>query len=948
MNSRSARTAFWAVFVLGIVFRVLGAWWYRNDPNADYAIVVEMVRDMAAFREWPVFFYGQPYMGSLEPSVSALLAMVFSPAPFVVCLGTALVGVLLLLAVHRWAAHVASPWAGVVAMALLVVGPPGYFQYMASPRGGYALGLLFIVILLDLSCRLCETRRVSRSAWLALGLVAGLAFWNFWLVLPAVAAAGCLLLHAYRHRLFRARVLLPGLGGFLLGSLPFWCWNLRHDWASFSLSQGGAAPLIVGIPGAVRSAIFRRLPKLLDPGLGAIAFYTAIVCLALLVLFGIVRLLLLRAAPCGTPAPAPCGAPAPSPSGTPAPAPCGTPAPAPCGAPAPAPCGAPALPLVSCSAPLVGARRTVAAALLFTLFFGAAYALSSFGQIESPRYLLPFVPLAAVLAGCALGGGEVVRPRFVSKAVKVAVLCPVIVLLALSFASLSTHIQRSRHSNASAARNRDVVDRLAASGVDGAFAAYILRGLNWAGDGRVPVTCASLERHRAIGIAVECATNVAVLENFHGFSDFLDGTGGTAEQPRIGMRAFTDIRAPAPVADIPAELIASIIDDRGIDSSPLLLDPFFSTEYSLLIPERGERVITIRLREPTLVTGVRFFVESSHSFGKMSIEAQPEDSKHFTEVSPPRVDSWFFWSGPRPYWGGSQHRTEARFPAMRVRALRLRFVAGARPLNVQMSYLQLFAPAPDAAPLDPDAIASALLKHGATRVHADRWLANELRARLPSSVWVWREPRIYGTEADAQVIPDAGTVLVVEPMAYHGTLRGIARMGAHVDEVAVGGARLLFFRKAAPTLAAYRGARFLGATLLHTTPQDIRGNDAPFASYFGGALELLSVAYEPASRSYRFLWRKKEGFQLPPRLSVFAHVLDSKGRIAAQTSVPLEFETHEVFRDNTQILATRLPCPVLPPPKGVCVGLCRAGFLTHRYAPERPTLPVDSDRLMLP
>ena len=51
--------------------------------SPDYAIVVTMARDIAHGRGFPVFFYGQAYMGSLEPAFSALLCRLFGDGPFV-------------------------------------------------------------------------------------------------------------------------------------------------------------------------------------------------------------------------------------------------------------------------------------------------------------------------------------------------------------------------------------------------------------------------------------------------------------------------------------------------------------------------------------------------------------------------------------------------------------------------------------------------------------------------------------------------------------------------------------------------------------------------------------------------------------------------------------------------------------------------------------------------
>lgn len=231
------KKVFFALFGLGVVLRFVGAWWYRNDPNPDYAVVVEMVHNMVTGMDWPIFFYGQGYMGSLEPSVSALFAWLIPNVGFATCLGTAFFGVLLMLAAGLYSARVAGWRAGCITLALLLIGPPGYFQYMASPRGGYALGLLLIVLLLGQASELSRKKAGEHSVWgiVLLGLYAGLGFWNFWLVLPAVAAAGVLFLLTWRGRLFCWKTWIPAVAAFGVGSAPFWVWNASHGWASFGM-----------------------------------------------------------------------------------------------------------------------------------------------------------------------------------------------------------------------------------------------------------------------------------------------------------------------------------------------------------------------------------------------------------------------------------------------------------------------------------------------------------------------------------------------------------------------------------------------------------------------------------------------------------------------------------------------------------------------------------------
>ncbi len=90
-----ANTLTGLLLAIGAAQLVACAWFLRNSTSPDYATVVLMARHMAAGKGFPVFFYGQAYMGSLEPAASALLCWLFGPSPFNVCLGTVFFGLLL-------------------------------------------------------------------------------------------------------------------------------------------------------------------------------------------------------------------------------------------------------------------------------------------------------------------------------------------------------------------------------------------------------------------------------------------------------------------------------------------------------------------------------------------------------------------------------------------------------------------------------------------------------------------------------------------------------------------------------------------------------------------------------------------------------------------------------------------------------------------------------------
>ena len=105
----SRRKDFWfpalvlALLAIGLATRIYGAWCFRFNLNPDASVVALMVKHMAEGRDFPVFFYGQAYMGTFEPMVSAALCRLFGCSGFMVCLGTALLGFCTLPFIYRWA-----------------------------------------------------------------------------------------------------------------------------------------------------------------------------------------------------------------------------------------------------------------------------------------------------------------------------------------------------------------------------------------------------------------------------------------------------------------------------------------------------------------------------------------------------------------------------------------------------------------------------------------------------------------------------------------------------------------------------------------------------------------------------------------------------------------------------------------------------------------------------
>lgn len=899
-------------------FRLAGAWWYALSPNPDYAVVVQMARHMARGEAFPVFFYGQAYMGSLEPAVSAALIRLVGPSPFVVCLGTATVSMLGVLAVFRIARRTAGLWAGWAAILLCLVGPFGYFHYACSPRGGYALGLLLTVLLLHgaafLDAPSPGRHRRTIPAFFALGGLAGLAFWNFWLVLPAVGTAGLMLLFRLRGRLFCWPVWLPGLAGFVAGSLPWWVWNARNQWAS--LAGSGSVVDVRAYREAVRAMFLERIPSLI--GFSVIESRPVqifvYVCVAFLV-----------ALPLGVVV-----------SGWRLPG----------------------------EKPL---RRLTGAVALYLLLFTLAFATSSFAGIRSPRYMLPLVPVFAVWAGGGLGAlGRRMRsglasgqPRLAWTAV-VSAWVAVGVLTGLSGATLPKHRE---HPRAWVGAARALMDHPGAR--EALYADFILFGINWATDEAVCAVSPRLWRYRPYAERLEQAESPGVLENLGAFGDFLRRTSTTAAFDHLpGYRLHHQARAPAHHFGIlPAEAVASIRDASDRDWRRELVDANGQTAAFLREAVRGDgTVLEVVFREPVSLAGVRLVSREHGPVSAWAVEGRVEPDGDWTTLSPMLQDKGFFWSGPRFYAEGMHHRSEIMFPhETRVHALRLRLPVHWSKRGVTIETLQFLTRGTRRAEQDPAALAAHLAEAPRiTRVFADRWLANFLHARLPGR-WVQREPLLTGEDPQwATSIPlDGSAAVVVNDCEADSVSRVLHEAGVTADRTSVGGHTVWVpvFSEAtrpAPDLRFYAGQVF-NNTLSDDGTGEPGGSDG-VSAYFDGRLILLGVSeWEAVASPERALhvaldWRIAPDFVWPDPLFVFLHGIDSTRTIRFQIDEPLQLDPCAFATDRVRLTTTlhRVPVPNDLPSAAyrVLLGLLKPGLIPRRVVPETAR-PVDGNRVWL-
>lgn len=699
-----------ALLAIGLTTRIYGAWCLRNNLNPDAGVVALMVKHMAEGRDFPVFFYGQPYMGSFEPLVSAALCRIFGYSGFLVCMGTALLGLLTLPFIYRWARDLDSRAAGIAALAWCLVGPGGYFHYQVSPRGGYAATLFFGTVALWLGSRMIVRDRQGypqAAPWyFLLGLLAGLGWWSNQLIAAALVTIALLFALILLARFFGRtasaywrHIGIAGLG-FLLGSLPFWLWNATHQWSSFAFTDSlGQRPVWDGL-----SLFFlERLPDLLDLD-GAPwtelavcgSFYLAAASITAAVLLG------------------------------------------------------------------AGRKHRLAASVFGLMLFGfilvsaLIFSTSHFAGMSTSRYLLPLVPAIAVMVGIMTARFQAWLP----KPLAWAAWLPLLILIAFQYRAPLWMFNRM-HGEESYRRQIESVGKfLGANDIEAAYMTYNTYAWNFALRETHCLSQLPIDRYPPYSRKAELADRIGIFSNVGGISEFLAAYGGGAryEKPAGVPILFAFTPPDMSLIELPAPAIARMVDSKGRDAKPMTTDRNLDTWWESASSDEEDEWVEIRFHRPERICLVRLLC-----FPEYPPELQVEGLDHggtWRSLTPVIPANYYFWSGPRPYFGEWLYRLNLVFAPVSVEGLRLRRIG----LKFGIRELQFFAPATEQSALETNSL-PALVKligaRGIDRLYCDRWVANAVHRTFGNAVQVPLDPTIFKQtdgrlDADMRLTPSTG------------------------------------------------------------------------------------------------------------------------------------------------------------------------------------------------
>src|SRR5438874_6400075 len=218
--------------------------------------------------EHPLYFYGQPYMGSLEAYLVALLFAIAGPSVWMLRAEPILLSLLVVWLTWKLAGALAdaaqlSPFARQLfqTIAALIAAVPPLYDTVVEMRalGGYVETFVLILLLLLSVFRLTRRWRAGASykelgwRWAGIGFIIGFGFWVNPLILTAVFAATiwvvgfCIVelaqldsqnqadvrpaLRSFLKRLLLVLVAVPTC---LMGMAPAIRWGLTYHWANFT------------------------------------------------------------------------------------------------------------------------------------------------------------------------------------------------------------------------------------------------------------------------------------------------------------------------------------------------------------------------------------------------------------------------------------------------------------------------------------------------------------------------------------------------------------------------------------------------------------------------------------------------------------------------------------------------------------------------------------------
>lgn len=233
--------------VIGLIPRIILLRENGAGIESDEAIVGLMAKHMMEGASFPIFYYGQSYMGSLEAIFVYLSFCVFGISNLSVKIVPLFFSILLIGVHYYFGFLLKGRRGGQVAALLTALAPSPLIVWSLKARGGFIETVLIGSLLLVLSVLLIKNKsqKPQYRSVLYIGLLSGLGWWtNNQIIFYYPSVGLCVLLYLLRYKIAeRARLITIALLGFIVGSGPFWYHNVtvKPYWSTFEVLFGKSA-----------------------------------------------------------------------------------------------------------------------------------------------------------------------------------------------------------------------------------------------------------------------------------------------------------------------------------------------------------------------------------------------------------------------------------------------------------------------------------------------------------------------------------------------------------------------------------------------------------------------------------------------------------------------------------------------------------------------------------
>lgn len=274
--------AFWILAAAGLLLRILFIVSPAHVLDADHAVVYLMAKHVAD-GEFPPFFWGQSYGGTLLQTTAGIVMLVFGAHIEVLAIVSSLWFLLCAVLLRSIAQRAAGPAAGFAAGLLFWF--PGVVLLQVSTRDPGFYGPSIAVALGVIAVASAPLSRPLVS-WLAVGALSGLALWSSPM---SVALAAPAVLALVVRDIRRPLHWLAGIAAAAVAGSPWIIEALRSDKATKPLGTGEWQPTIDSVTALFHDMLpvaFRTEPGELSSsviGWTAVALIVGLLVLGILV-----------------------------------------------------------------------------------------------------------------------------------------------------------------------------------------------------------------------------------------------------------------------------------------------------------------------------------------------------------------------------------------------------------------------------------------------------------------------------------------------------------------------------------------------------------------------------------------------------------------------------------------------------------------------------------------